>query len=173
MATPPARSPQPPPGKPYNPRLHDRPETHPRVDPLIESIAHWMDQAFTVPGGRFRFGFDGVLGLIPGVGDVISTAFSGLLIWRAVQAGVPKAAIGRMMVNVAVDSAVGLIPFLGDLFDFVYKANTRNLHIYRQALRGERDNRRDVLFLAGVGVVLAALIAVPIVAIAVTLQWLL
>jgi predicted ABC-type sugar transport system permease subunit len=66
---------------------------------------------------------DGIVGLFPGVGDLVGTLVSALVIASATQAGLPRAAVARMMANVVVDTLLGSIPFLGDLFDFAFKAN--------------------------------------------------
>jgi hypothetical protein len=102
-----------------------------RRDPVIEAVAHVMDGL--IPIGRFRFGLDSVLGLIPGLGDVIGAAIGMIIVMRAVQAGIPKIAIARMMTNIAIDCLVGAVPLLGDAFDFVFKSNRMNMQIYEQS----------------------------------------
>ncbi|MFT6532079.1 MAG: hypothetical protein ACJASC_001626 [Limimaricola cinnabarinus] len=109
----------------------------------LDRMAHLMDARFKLFG--FRFGYDSLLGLIPGVGDTISLAPSAWLVWRAHQLGVPRRKIGRMAVNTGVDYVVGSIPVIGDLIDFGFKANLRNAAILREHL--ERDavaSARDV-----------------------------
>jgi hypothetical protein len=82
------------------------------------------------------------------------------IVWRAAQAGVPRAAIARMLTNVAIDSMLGAVPFLGDLFDFVFKANSKNLRIYEDSLNGRRQTAKDWTYVSvAVGGVLAALVA--------------
>jgi hypothetical protein len=103
-----------------------------RRDPVIETIAHVMDGL--IPIGRWRIGLDSILGLIPGLGDVIGAAVGMVIVIRAVQAGIPRVAIARMMANIAIDTFVGAVPVLGDLFDFVYKSNAMNMRIYEEAL---------------------------------------
>ena len=123
-----------------------------------------MDRSIPV-GGGYSIGLDPIIGLIPGIGDLIGTAVSSFIIFQAQRAGVPKATVLRMMANVAIDSAVGAIPFAGDAFDFVFKANQKNLELYREAMRGTRDTRRDVGFLILVALGLMVLFALPILAI--------
>ncbi|GAD54850.1 DUF4112 domain-containing protein [Limimaricola cinnabarinus] len=109
----------------------------------LDRMAHLMDARFKLFG--FRFGYDSLLGLIPGVGDTISLAPSAWLVWRAHQLGVPRRKIGRMALNTGVDYVVGSIPVIGDLIDFGFKANLRNAAILREHL--ERDavaSARDV-----------------------------
>ncbi|MCZ2079851.1 MAG: DUF4112 domain-containing protein [Bryobacteraceae bacterium] len=145
-----------------------KPEVLPKTDdPLMEWLVWLMDQSIRT--GRFSFGLDGILGLIPGFGDLGGSVVSAFIVYRAARAGVPKAAVARMMANVAVDSVLGAIPFLGDLFDFLYKANTKNLKIYQEAIAGTRDTRRDwgFVFLVIVGVL--GLLAIPLILIGVVI----
>lgn len=87
-----------------------------------------LDSSIPLPGG-YRIGLDGLLGLIPGVGDLIGGGLSTLLLFQAWQNNVPKMVIARMVINILIDAAVGAIPILGDLFDFVWKANLRNARL--------------------------------------------
>lgn len=95
-----------------------------------------MDGA--IPIGSWSFGLDPLLGLIPGFGDLIGALISMVIVLRAVQAGVPRIAIARMVTNIAIDTLVGSIPVFGDAFDFAYKSNLKNLRIYEQSLYDER-----------------------------------
>lgn len=90
------------------------------------SIARLLDTAFRVPGTNIRFGLDGILGLIPGVGDVAGAALSGWVILTAARAGAPNTLLARMLANVGLDALVGAVPLLGDLFDVAFRANVRN-----------------------------------------------
>jgi hypothetical protein len=103
-----------------------------RRDPVIEAIAHVMDGL--IPVGRWSFGLDSVVGLIPGLGDIIGAAIGMIIVLRAVQAGIPRIAIARMMTNIAIDCLVGAVPLLGDAFDFVFKSNRKNMQIYEESL---------------------------------------
>ena len=104
-----------------------------RYDPAtVESIrrlAQMMDGAFRVPGTNFRFGADALLGLIPGVGDLTGMLFSIYIIVKAQEIGVPQKTIYKMSANTIIDGLVGTIPILGDIFDFYFKANKRNLRL--------------------------------------------
>ena len=120
-----------------------------------------MDRSIPL-GGKFSIGLDGLLGLIPGFGDVVGGLVSSFIILQAQRAGIPKATLMRMVANVGIDAAVGSIPLLGDLFDFTFKANTRNLELYRAATRGAHDPKRDLGFLAVLVLILLAVIAIPI-----------
>ncbi|PHP29583.1 DUF4112 domain-containing protein [Limimaricola cinnabarinus] len=98
----------------------------------LDRLAHMLDARFKLFG--FRFGYDSLLGLIPGIGDTITLAPSAWLVWRAHQLGLPKAKIGKMAMNTGVDYVVGSIPVIGDLIDFGFKANLRNAAILREHL---------------------------------------
>src|ERR1051325_8873887 len=109
----------------------------PQVPDDIVRLAQVMDR--WIKFGPLSFGLDGILGLIPGFGDLASGIISAYIIARASRDGVPRPALARMMANVAIDSILGSIPFAGDLFDFMFKANLKNVQIYREALAGPRD----------------------------------
>jgi hypothetical protein len=130
------------------------------IDPWVENLAWLMDES--IPLGGWRIGLDGVLGLIPGIGDVTTGAVGALIIARASMSGIPRATVFRMIANVAIDSLVGSIPVVGDLFDFTFKANTKNVRLYRAALQGGRRVEKDWLFLVVVLLIMAALILLPI-----------
>src|SRR5579883_2390137 len=113
-------------------------ENLPARDPWIEHLAYLMDGF--IPIGPWTIGLDPLLGLLPGVGDVIGALISMVIVFRAVQAGIPRIAVARMMTNIAIDTLVGTIPILGDAFDFAYKSNLKNLRIYEQALYDRRGS---------------------------------
>lgn len=100
----------------------------------LDSLARLLDTAFVVPGTNIRFGVDAVIGLLPGLGDVITTALSLYIVREARALGASKAVIGRMMFNVAVDGAIGLVPVLGDVFDVAFRANRRNVMLLQRHL---------------------------------------
>jgi hypothetical protein len=132
-------------------------------DPWIEKLAWLMDRS--IPIGRWQIGLDGIIGLVPGLGDLVGAIISGVIVVAGIRAGLPRSAIARMVANVGIEALVGIVPFLGDLFDMAFKANTRNVEIFREALRGRRDPRKDSLFVAGLILALAAVIAIPVVAV--------
>ena len=110
------------------------------VDPGLERLAHYLDRVFRIPGTEIRFGVDPILGLIfPGAGDAMSAFLSAYIVWRSVRFGVPKPVVGRMVFNIALDYVVGSIPLLGDLFDFGFKANSKNLALLNRFASGRRS----------------------------------
>ncbi|RKF20811.1 DUF4112 domain-containing protein [Altericroceibacterium spongiae] len=100
----------------------------------IQMMEALLERAFTVPGIKRGVGLDAVIGLIPVVGDVITAAMGAYIIWEARNLGIPKWKLWRMAGNIAFDSAIGAIPVAGDLFDFVYRSNSRNLKIIKKHL---------------------------------------
>lgn len=106
--------------------------TDPKSFDSLETLEYWLDRSIRLPGTGMRFGLDGLLGLIPGVGDTATAVLSGYFIVAAVRMGARKRVVSAMVKNVAVDWAVGLIPVVGDLFDFAHKANTKNLRLLRE-----------------------------------------
>ena len=95
----------------------------------ITALARLLDSSIPVPGTGRTVGLDAVLGLVPGIGDALSATLSAYIIWEARRLGVPKRKIARMVGNTAVDTAIGAVPLVGDLFDMVFKANRRNVRI--------------------------------------------
>ena len=100
----------------------------------LEASADWLDSKFVIPGTKLRFGLDFVLGILPGVGDGVAAVPAAYLILEAQRLGAPPALCMRMGFNVLLDLAVGAIPLVGDLFDFGFKANRRNIALLKQYL---------------------------------------
>jgi hypothetical protein len=100
----------------------------------LDRLADLLDSRFRIPGTKIRFGLDGLIGLVPGIGDTLTLLPSAWLVWRAWQMGLPRRDIARMAANTGVDYAVGLVPILGDIFDVAFKGNRRNIAILRAAL---------------------------------------
>lgn len=100
----------------------------------LERLAWYLDSSIPVPGLKFRIGLDGLIGLIPGVGDTVGTIISTYILAEAARLGTPKSVLLKMAFNVALDTLAGAIPFLGDLFDFTWKSNQRNLRLLNSYL---------------------------------------
>ncbi|MBP6810743.1 MAG: DUF4112 domain-containing protein [Saprospiraceae bacterium] len=97
----------------------------------LDALAKLMDNQFRVPGTNWRFGLDGIVGLIPYVGDMAGFVVSGFLMRTMVKKGASPLLMLRMMFNYIVDAVVGIVPFVGDLFDFGFKANRRNVNLLK------------------------------------------
>lgn len=103
----------------------------------LERLAWLLDESFTLPGTNRRFGIDPLLGLIPGVGDLVGAGLSLYVIAEAARLGAPRGLLGRMVGNMAVEAIVGLVPVAGDLFDFYWKANSRNRDLLAAHIDGQ------------------------------------
>jgi hypothetical protein len=120
-----------------------------------------------VPGTNVRFGLDAILGLIPGAGDVLGGVLSSYIVLRAANLGAPRSVLVRMVMNVAIDSIVGAVPILGDLFDVGWKSNTRNAALLEQyAARPEATRTVSRLTVAGA---VAAVLVIVVLMIAVVI----
>lgn len=121
--------------------------------PWEERVAWYLDKAFRIPGTNFRFGWDAILGLVPGLGDAVTGIFQLLLVVGMARRGtLPISILLRMLANVALDNTVGALPLVGDVFDFFFKANTRNVRLLRNAEEelhrtGRIATRRHVAYL--------------------------
>ena len=137
-------------------------------DDNLDMLAHVLDDFLRIPGTNIRFGLDGIVGLIPGIGDVLGAMASWILILAAWLRGVPKITLARMMANVAIETIVGTIPLLGDAFDIAWKANRRNFNLLQRSTAlasvGERKRHAasDWLFLSGLVLCMMLLVAVPV-----------
>jgi Domain of unknown function (DUF4112) len=131
----------------------------------LRAIARLLDSAIEIPGTRYRFGLDALIGLVPGIGDAAGAILSSFIIMQAARLGAPTATLVRMVGNVAVEMLVGLVPLLGDLFDVGWKANIRNVNLLEEHLRRPgvaRAKSRRVLLLLGAGLVALLVIAVAL-----------
>jgi hypothetical protein len=102
----------------------------------LQRLAKLMDSQVRVPGIGLRIGADAVLGLVPGVGDIITGLIGAYLIYEAQRLGIPRSAVLRMVANIAVDTAIGTIPVAGDIWDFFFRANDRNMRILARHVGG-------------------------------------
>ena len=100
----------------------------------IEAMERLLERSFTIPGIRMPVGLDAVAGLIPVLGDLLAAGLGAYLIWEASNLGLPKWKLWRMAGNVAFDSAIGAVPVAGDLFDLLFRSNSRNLRIVKRHL---------------------------------------
>ena len=111
--------------------------THERPPGDIDRLATFLDAEFRLPGTQFRFGMDGLIGLIPGIGDALTGGLGLYIVARAHREGVRKRTIAKMLWNLAVDTVLGAIPLVGDLFDFAHRANLKNVRLLQKHLDKE------------------------------------
>ena len=124
----------------------------------LRAISRLLDNAFVIPGTRYRFGLDALIGLVPGLGDAVSSVFSGYIILQASRLGASRSVVTRMIANVALDTLVGWIPILGDLFDVAWKSNLKNVALLethlQQPAAARAGSRKALVLLGGVLVLL-------------------
>lgn len=138
-------------------------------DPQAEQLAWLLDSSISI--GRFSIGLDALVGIIPGLGDLLTSLMGFWIVLRAMQSGVHRSAIMRMVVNLGVDALVGAIPIVGDLFDMAFKANTKNMKIYRESMSGTRAPLKDWGFIAFVVVILLVMLILPVLGLIFFVQW--
>lgn len=129
---------------------------------LVRRVSKLLDSALVVPGTSFRFGLDPILGLFPGLGDLISPLFTIGVIWQARDLGLPRVVQLRMIFNVAIDTLVGMVPLAGDVFDFVWRSNDKNLALLeRHAYEEHPASRGDWVFVGGMILALVVIAVAP------------
>ena len=132
-------------------------------DENLDLLSHVLDDWFRIPGTSFRFGIDGIVGMIPGVGDILGGLASCIIVLAAWFRGVPNITVARMVANVAIEVSVGMVPFVGDVFDIAWKANRRNYKLLEGSLHAApRSTSRDWLFFAGLALFMLALTMIPV-----------
>jgi hypothetical protein len=130
----------------------------------LRKFAQLLDSALIVPGTRYRIGLDPILGLVPGIGDLVSPLFAIGILWQAHDLGVSRVVQLRMIFNVAIDALLGAVPFIGDLFDFVWKANDKNMALLdHHAEREHQASPGDWIFVAVLTLAVILIAAIPFV----------
>jgi len=121
-------------------------------------VAHLLDDLVAVPGTRSRIGLDPIVGLIPFVGDFVTMLVAAWIVGEAARFRLPRVVLARMSINVVVDFAIGLVPLVGDLVDFGFKANTRNLELFhRHAVDPGASTAGSTAFVLGILLVILGL----------------
>lgn len=128
-----------------------------------------LDEAIRVPGTNFRIGIDPIVGLMPGVGDLLGGAASLYIILEAARTGAPTSVLVRMAANVAIDTLVGAIPVLGDVFDFGWKSNTRNARLLARHLEEPAGTKRASTLLVASVLVTTGLVVIGAAALVIVL----
>jgi hypothetical protein len=133
------------------------------LEPLFKWIAFIMDEVIRVPGTKFRFGLDPLIGLVPGIGDTSSALVSAFALIQAVRLGVPRILLMRMGLNILVNEIIGVVPVVGDAFSFWFKSNARNYEILKTHRLGSSLPRRgDWLFVIGILLLLVVIVCAGI-----------
>jgi Domain of unknown function (DUF4112) len=144
-----------------------RAERFAAVERRIGRVTNALDELVKVPGTDFRFGLDPIVGLIPVVGDAMAAVVGGWVIAEAAKFGIPRIVLLRMIVNLLVDLAIGLIPLIGDVFDFAIRSNARNIGLFRRhALDPDASTRGEQAFFIGLFLLLLGLIWLTVKAVA-------
>ena len=121
-----------------------------QIDRSLDQLAFYLDGLFRVPGTTWRFGLDGIIGLVPSVGDTLTSIASFYILFAGVRYGVPKITLLRMAMNIAIDYLLGSIPVVGDAFDFVWKSNQMNMDLIREGATGrDAGKASDYAFVFG------------------------
>jgi hypothetical protein len=127
----------------------------------VRVLARLLDNAIPIPGTPWKVGFDPIIGLIPGIGDLVGAVLSGYIVLEAVRAEVPTLTLLRMLVNVGVDTLLGAVPAVGDVFDAAWKSNTMNVGLLERhlsATSGTPQKRHNLLGVTLIAVILLVLI---------------
>ncbi len=171
----PKRSPHPEHGKRKDFPLQNRSDRGAWLfrDRTLRSLEILLDEAFRIPGTSFRFGIDGIIGLVPGLGDVLAGLLSLVIPLAAWMRGVPYVTLARMGLNLGIGVLVGSVPVLGDIFDVVWKANRRNYRLLQlHLMEPRRHTWRDRVFLLLLVVLLGLIFALPVVLLLWLVKWL-
>lgn len=141
-------------------------------DENLDLYAHFLDDCFHIPGTRIRLGLDGLIGFIPGLGDILAGIASSVLILAAWIRGVPYVTLVRMTINVGIEVLIGSVPLFGDIFDIAWKANRRNYRLIVRHLREpHRHTGKDYAFLLLLLGAVLTILATPIVVIILIFLW--
>ena len=143
-------------------------------DETLRKLEVLLDEAFRIPGTRIRFGLDGIVGLVPGLGDVLAGLLSLVIPLAAWIRGVPYVTLLRMAANLGIGVLVGSIPLFGDAFDIAWKANRRNYRLLSRHLGEPRQHTwRDWIFLLMLGAAMVLIFAIPVVLVLWLIAWVL
>ncbi len=110
----------------------------------VEALEQLMERSFHIPGTKVPIGLDSIVGLVPVLGDIVTAAMGAYMVWEARNLGMSKWQLIRMAANVGVDTALGAVPLAGDLFDFIWRSNTKNLRIIKKHLDKHHPGTRVI-----------------------------
>lgn len=143
-----------------------------RVRTRLRRLAWLLDSSIRLPGG-YRIGLDGILGLVPGVGDLLAALLSSYIVAEAARLRVPGSVLLRLVSNIGLELVIGLVPVVGDLFDFVFKANERNVRLIEHWLDAPRETQRESRWNMLAVLSVLALLMLLVIALVAGLLWLL
>lgn len=139
--------------------LQKRKYSEVEIEESLDTLSYYLDDFLRIPGIGWRFGLDSLIGLIPNVGDTLTSLTSFYILIAGVRYGVPKITLVRMAFNIGLDYLVGTIPFIGDAFDFFWKSNKRNMDLIRERATGKNVGTfGDYLFVFGIIILLICLL---------------
>jgi hypothetical protein len=129
----------------------------------LRTLQRLLDEAFRIPGTRFRVGWDAIIGLVPWAGDLLTALMGAAILISAHQMRVPGVIQARMLINLAIDLAIGVVPFAGDVADMFWKANTKNMALLERHAAGRIPaSAADWWFVTGVVALVVLVAAVPL-----------
>lgn len=134
----------------------------------LRSLSYILDNAIPIPGTSYRVGLDPILGLIPGGGDILGSAFSAYIVLEAALLGLPRESLVRMASNILFETVVGSVPVLGDIFDATWKANVKNMAMLEAHMNSPKQSKRAdwwfiILLLGGLMLVVLGIAAISII----------
>jgi len=142
------------------------------IEKSLDNLAFYLDDLFRIPGVGWRFGLDAIVGLIPNVGDTLTSLASFYILLAGVRYGVPKITLFRMAVNIGIDYLLGSVPIIGDAFDFFWKSNDMNMRLIRERATGKnKGTTGDYIFIFVLIGLLVLLLIASIITSAVILYW--
>ena len=142
------------------------------IEKGLDDLSRYLDGLFRIPGTDWRFGLDALIGLVPNVGDTLTSLASFYILFSGVRYGVPKITLLRMAINIGIDYLVGSIPFVGDAFDFFWKANKQNMDLIRERATGhDKGKTSDYIFIFALIGILALILVGSIIASGLILYW--
>jgi len=137
----------------------------------LRRLSKLLDNALPIPGLNYRVGLDPIIGLIPGGGDMVSAILSAYIVLEATRFGLPKETLGRMVLNILIDTLTGIIPVLGDLFDLTWKANAMNVQLLEEHLQAPQASEAADRSFIIVMIIILALIVVGVTSFGLFLLW--
>ncbi|MBP0014512.1 MAG: DUF4112 domain-containing protein [Roseofilum sp. SBFL] len=137
----------------------------------LRRLSQLLDNALPIPGLNYRVGIDPIIGLIPGGGDMVSGILSAYIVLEATRFGLPKETLGRMVINVLIDTLTGIVPILGDLFDLTWKANAMNVELLEEHLQAPKSSEAADRGFIIVMIMSLALIVVGVTSFGLFLLW--